>query len=304
MVAKRSSRAGALAGALVLAVLPAGCRKHVPVESMPELGYPACPPQTGAIGATGPARAPAALEAAEAGGDPGVTVAEGHIRSGPWSQEQRVVEEFALRRTSCGFTFAGHQEWPLAISDVEVRYDAGLTPIWVWKRMTIPGSRREDGSAEYRVYELRTGDVFIKKRDAARVVTRERLRPGGRLAVPEGSRVGAVVGPGRGLLTAWIRRAKLPVGGKTRELVLDFREPIESLEEATLERGEDLFEASYGKNVRVYTFFGRETVFADETDAVVGDLAGMRPDALLTTPEPDSLPTYGKPEPSRSIDSL
>jgi hypothetical protein len=263
-------------------VLAAGCgRKHVPVDSMPELGYPACPADAGV---------------ASAG------IAEGRLRSGPWSQEQRVVEEFSLLRTACGFTFAGHQEWPLAISDVEVHYDAQLAPLWVWKRMTIPGSRREDGSAEYCVYELRTGDVFIKKRDAAGVVTREKLRPGGRMAVPEGVRVGAVVGPGRGLLTAWIRRAKLAIGGKTRELVLDFREAIESLEEATLERGDDLFEPSYGKKVRVYTFFGRETVFADETDAVIGDLAGMRPDALLTTPEPEPLPRYGKPDPGRSLD--
>ena len=262
----------------------AGCgRKHVPVDSMPELGYPACP--------------------SEDAGAAGTPVAEGHLRSGPWSQEQRVVESFTLARTSCGFAFDGHQEWPLATSDVEVRYDAALAPRWVWKRMTIPGSQRDDGSAEYRVYELRTGTVFIKKRDAAGVVMRERLRPGGRLAVPEGARVGAVIGPGRGLLTAWIRRAKLPVGGKTREFVLDFREALESLEEATLERGDDLFEPSYGKNVRVYTFFGRETVFADDTDAVIGDLAGMRPDALLTTPEPEPLPTYGKPDPARSLDS-
>lgn len=294
MLAKRSSNranVGALASVLVIGLVALAfavfaarsARKHLPVDRIPELGYPACSSDDGGTGAS--------------------VVADGHLRSGPWSQEQRVVESFSLARTACGFTFEGHQEWPLATSDVEVRYDSALAPLWVWKRMTIPGSFREDGSAEYRVYELRTGTVFIKKRDAAGVVTRESLRSGGRLAVPEGARVGAVVGPGRGLLTAWIRRAKLPVGGKTRELVLDFREAIESLEEATLERGADLFEPSYGKTVRVYTFFGRETVFADETDAVIGDLAGMRPDALLNTPAPDPLPTYGKPDPARPLDS-
>ncbi len=32
-----------------------------------------------------------------------------------------------------------------------------------------------------------------------------------------------------------------------------------------------------GRTVRVYTFFGKETVFADDNDVVIGDLAGMRP---------------------------
>ena len=49
--------------------------------------------------------------------------------------------------------------------------------------------------------------------------------------------------------------------------------------------------------MRVYTFFGRETVFADEHDVVIGDLAGMRPSDSLTTPEPDALPEYGGPDP-------
>jgi len=49
--------------------------------------------------------------------------------------------------------------------------------------------------------------------------------------------------------------------------------------------------------VRVYTFFGQDTVFADENDVVIGDLAGMRPDESLTTPEPSPLPTYGGADP-------
>jgi hypothetical protein len=109
--------------------------------------------------------------------------------------------------------------------------------------------------------------------------------------------VGAVVAPGRGVITAWLRRERLPVGAKTKELVLDFRDMVESLEEGTLERSEDLYEPSLGKKVRVYTFFGKETVFADDTDAVIGDLAGMRPSASLSTPEPEPLPTYAGPDP-------
>jgi hypothetical protein len=264
--------------ATVLVLLAAGCkRRHVPVDIAPELGYPAC-------GDSGAA-------------DRGSVIAQGHLRAGPASQEKVVVERFELSRTACGYTLRSRQEWPLAISDIEVHYDAGLAPLWAWKRMTIAGSRRADGNADIRRYELRTGEVFIKRRDAQGKLTQEKLLSGGRISVPEGARVGAVVGPGRGVITAWLKRAKLPVGGKVRDLVLDFREMVEELEIATLERSPDQFEPSFGKTVRVYTFFGRETVFADENDVVIGDLAGMRPSGLLSTPEPDPLPMYGEPDP-------
>jgi hypothetical protein len=87
------------------------------------------------------------------------------------------------------------------------------------------------------------------------------------------------------------------VGARSRELVLDFRELSESLEMATLKRSQDQFEPSLGRAVRVYTFYGKETVFADEDDVVLGDLAGMRPSSSLSTPEPDPLPMYGDPQP-------
>ncbi len=120
------------------------------------------------------------------------------------------------------------------------------------------------------------------------------------MKVPAGARVGAIVGPGRGVITAWLKREKLPVGGKTSELVLDFRDMVESLEVGTLERHEDQVEPSLGGRVRVYTFFGRETVFADDGDVVIGDLAGMRPSDLLSTPEPPPLPAYGGPDPAHT----
>ena len=266
--------------ALLGLLLVAGCRrKHVPVDAVPELGYPAC---------------------GDAGDDPGTPAAQGHLRAGPTSPESNVVERFELRRTTCGYTLRTRQEWPLAIADVEVRYDAQLAPLWAWKRLTVAGSPRADGNADIRRYELRTGDVFIKHRDPAGELTLQKLLPGGRRAVPEGAKVAAVVGPGRGVITAWLKRAHLAEGAKTRDLVLDFRDMVEQLEEATLERSPDQFEPSYGKNVRVYTFFGRETVFADENDVVVGDLSGMRPSATLTTPEPPSLPDYGGPDPAHT----
>jgi hypothetical protein len=258
-------------------LLPACKRKHVPVETVPELGYPTC---------------------GDAGVDePGIVAGQGRLRAGPLSVEKNVVERFELRRTSCGYAFHSRQEWPLAIADVEVRYDATLTPVWAWKRMTIAGSPRADGNADIRRYELRTGDVFIKHRDDHGELTMEKLLPGGRMTVPAGAKVGAVVGPGRGVITAWLQREKLPVGGKTQELVLDFRDMIESLEEGTLVRNPDLYEPSLGKTVRAYTFFGKETVFADENDVVIGDLAGMRPGDSLKTTEPPALPMYGAPDP-------
>ncbi|HEY4013425.1 MAG TPA: hypothetical protein VGM06_08810 [Polyangiaceae bacterium] len=258
----------------------AGCkRRHVPVAAVPELGYPACPMGDGGVD------------------DPGAEVASGHLRSGPVSNEKNVVERFDLRRTACGYTFRSRQEWPLAISDVEVRYDPELAPIWVWKRMTIAGSPREDGSADIRRYELRTGDVFIKRHSPDKPLVLEHLLAGGRMAIPPGARVAAVVGPGRGIITPWLERSHLAVGDKRHDLVLDFRDLVETLEMAALERNPDLFEASLGRTVRVYTFFGKETVFADEHDVVIGDLSGLRPSDSLSTPEPEPLPTFGGADP-------
>jgi hypothetical protein len=213
------------------------------------------------------------------------------------SNDQSIVERFELRRTACGYTFRNRQEWPADTTDVEVRYDANLTPLWAWKRMTLAASPRPDGDPDVRRYELRTGDVFIKRRDAQGAITLEHLLPGGRMTVPVGARVGAVIAPGRGILTVWLKRAKLKVGDKTDDLVLNVRSPIEALEIAALERDADRFEPSLGKNVRVYTFFGQETVFADEQDVIVGDLAGIRPSDSLSTPEPAPLPTFGGADP-------
>jgi hypothetical protein len=229
-------------------------------------------------------------------------VAEREIRAGPISNDKNVVERFALRRDACGFVFVSRQEWPLAISDVEVRFDSEWTPRWAWKRLTIAGSPRADGNADIRRYELRdpANRVFIKRRDPDGRVTIEQLLPGGRVPVPEAARVGALVGPGRGVITAWLKREHLSVGGKVHELVLDFRDMVESLEMGTLERASDLYEPSLGRNVRVYTFFGKETVFADDDDVVIGDLAGMRPSESLATPPPPPLPTYGGADPVRT----
>jgi len=264
---------------LAIAGMAVGCgRKHIPVESVPELGAPECP-----------------------GADSSATrLASGHLRSGPYSPEPGVSERFELSRTACGYVFRARQEWSLDASDIEVRYDETLTPVWAWKRMTIPGTKRPDGYADVRRYELRAGPVFITRRSADGVLTHERLLEGGRESSAPGTAVGAVIGPGRGILTAWLRRSHLAAGEKTKALVLDFRALVETVEVVTLERNQDDSPPGMGRPVRVYTFGGKETVFADIDDVVIGDLAGLRQSASLSTPEPPPLPTHGEPDPRRS----
>src|SRR5450432_735219 len=134
---RRGTRRAVLVATLALAAATSGCkRKHVVVDTVPELGYPSC--------------ADAGVE------DAGTVVAQGHIRAGPLSNDKGVVERFDLRRSWCGYTFLSRQEWPLDTSDVEVRYDATLRPVWAWKRMTSALSQRPDGNADIRRYELRT----------------------------------------------------------------------------------------------------------------------------------------------------
>jgi len=263
---------------LLAAAILAGCeRRHVPVDSVPELGYPEC---ADSVPAT-------------------IGVASGHLRSGPYSTELGVSERFEFSRTACGYLFRSRQEWSLDASDIEVWYDSALTPVWAWKRMTVPGTPRPDGYADIRRYELRAGPVLITHRDAQGILTHERLLEGGRRRSAPGTPVGAVIGPGRGVLTAWIRRAHLSVREKTEALVLDFRALVETLEVVTLKRDEDEYEPTLGGTVRVYTFGGKETVFANAEDVVIGDLAGMRPSASLSSPEPPPLPAYSEPDPRR-----
>lgn len=256
-----------LAAALALVACPLFRRKHVRVASVPELPYPSC----------GDRPLP-----------PGEVIAAGHLRSGPEMLERHVVERFEVRRRDCLHVATVHQEWPLAITDLEVVYDADLLPLRVWKRGTIPGVRRADGHADTRRYELRTPEVTIKRRTPEGETLHEILR---------GGRPQAVLGPGRGLLTMWFRRARLGVGQRRRELVLDVRAELETIQPVTLRREPDRYEPSLGRTVRVYTVLGRESVFADENDVVVGDLAGLRPHHTLRTPPPAPLPTYGPPDP-------
>jgi hypothetical protein len=257
-------------------VLVAACKKHIAVTSVEELPYPACSAE---VGTPAP-------------------IASGHLRAGETARERDVVERFHVDRDACGqYVYSGREEWHLMGADIEVVYDADMMPLRAWKRMTIPGVTRPDGDADIRRYELRTRNPSIKRRDKDGHITYELLKIGGKTAPPEGTRVVAVIGPGRGVLTMWLKHAHLAVGEKRRDLVLDFREMVETLSDVTLTREEDEFEPSIGRNVRVYTIYGREPVFADENDVVIGDLSGLRPSASVTAPEPPPIPTYGPPDP-------
>lgn len=261
-------RPAALALALASLLALGACRrKHVPVASVPELPYPAC----------GEAPLPA-----------GEVLAAGNLRAGPTAVEQSVVERFELRRRACLHVLTARQEWPLNVSDVEVVYDAALLPLRAWKRMTLPGVHSADGNADIRRYELRTPEVSITRRVAGGARTFELLR---------GQRPTVVIGPGRGLFTAWIRRAHLAPGGAVREYALDMREMVEVIRAVTLRRDPDQYVPALGRVVRVYTVYGRESVYADEHDTVLGDLAGMLPAERVATPAPTPMPLYGEPDP-------
>ncbi len=170
----------------------------------------------------------------------------------------------------------------MGTADMEVLYDADGLPLRIWKRMTLPGIPDALGHADTRLYELRTDPVTIKRRKGRGPVVYEQLL---------GGKPRVVIGPGRGLLSMWIRRAKLKVGEKTRELAIDIRE-LEKIEPVTLLRERDMHDPALGGRVQVYTFYGKETVFTDENGMVVGDLRGLRPHQLLSTEAPPELPLY------------
>lgn len=258
-----------LCGTAALLLSVAGCkrfqRKHIPVEQVAELAYPTC-------------------DGAEL---PPLTVeGKGHLRSGPVHQDKTIVERFELGRRGCLAAFTVRQEWPLGVADLEVLYDQELRPVRIWKRMTLPGAAHPETQMDVKRYELRTDPVEIKHKTPDGKLEREQLL---------GGKPNAVIGPGRGLISMWIRRAKLKPGQKVRELVIDVR-GLETIEPVTLLREPDMQHPELGP-VQVYTFYGRETVFTDAQGVVLGDLAGLRPDALVKLPAPPPIPLYAPLDP-------
>jgi hypothetical protein len=223
----------------------------------------------------------------------GETLFTGLLRSGPVMRERGVVERFEARRRDCVIVFTGRQDWALSSSDLEVIYDAEtLLPIRVWKRLISPGPQDAEDRVETRRFELRGDRVALTQRK----VTGELEHWWIRGAMPT-----AIIGPGRGLVTMWLHRVRLPVGGRVRETVLDVREQMEVIREVSLRRVDDQYDAAIGRTVRVYTIYGREPIYADENDVVIGDMMGLLPGDRVAEPFPPTIVAPGPPEPARPL---
>lgn len=265
--------------------------------SFPEAAHQGCPagrltPPFAAlalllsIACDDPGPVPAPLPYPECEGQGAVApnlLASGELRSGPWMREKAVRERFRIEDRGCVIAVRSRQEWPLQVADLEALYDSNWRPLRVWQRLSLP-----DGQGrEYRLYELRSDPPTRSFRNARGELERRRLK---------GARPEALIGPGRGLLGAWIRAANLPVGGKDRRPALDFR-AFPRVREVTLKREADRWEASMKRRVRVYTVFGREAVFTDDDNVVIGDLAGLRPEASLPETKPPTRPMLPEGDP-------
>lgn len=209
------------------------------------------------------------------------------LRSGPVMRDREVVERFELRRAGDHRIVRVRQEWPLGTADLDVVYDADYLPVRVWRRTTMPTASGQIGHRDLRVYDLTGDEVRVAHRG-----------PDGSTegAVIRGARPRAVIGPGRGVLTAWIQRAQLDVGGRLRESVLDVREPLALVRDVTLQR-EAAREVDGLGVVRVYTIYGREPVFTDDDDVVIGDLMGLVEASAVDGPIPDPMPDPGPLDP-------
>lgn len=239
------------------------------VESLPDSPYPTCEDSEGA------------------GSDR--ELARGELRAGPVMRESTVVETFSLEERGCHVVFTGTLDWNMGATDVEVVYDRELRPLRAWKRGTAPGPLTPRERTDIRSYDFRGERLVMRRRLPVESLELELWRF--RLAPPA-----VIIGPGRGLISVWLRRAHLEVGGRVREAAVDIREPIEIIRDVTLTRHEDRDDPAIG-HVRVYTIYGREPIFANDDDVVVGDLAGMQPSRFVHTPMPPPVPREGPANP-------
>lgn len=256
-----------LLAATLLLLFPACKRQHYAVTQISELPYPTCPQ---GIDMT-----------------PKILV-EHKLRSGYADTRKPIVERYRVEQRGCLFAVITRQEWPIQIADVEVVYDESLLPLRIWRRQTVPGSKREDGSPDFKRFDLRTPQITIKHKNDKGITDFEELRGPGKPV--------ALLGPGHGLLSMWIRRAKLKPGEKIREMTLDFR-GIEKVAPVTLQRYPDKYLDWLGRNAQVYSVLGREVVFTDDDGFVLGDLAGLVLDEKAPGPSPPPMSTFEPPDP-------
>jgi hypothetical protein len=252
----------------IAALLGAGCPRlpRERVDSIAERPYPTCP--EGAPPAT-------------------TTAVSRDLRAGPVMRDDTIVEHFEIAARGCHVVLSMRQEWAMGATDMEVVFDAELAPIRVWRRATAPGPQPVALRTEIRRYDLRGERVEMLQRTGDGTLNRYLIGTG----VPR-----VVLGAGRGLVSMWLRRSHLEVGGRVREPVLDIRETPERVRDVTLMRLEDREDPVLGR-VRVYTIYGREPIFADDTDTVVGDMMGLLPAERVSTPRPPPLESDGPADP-------
>ncbi len=260
-----ASRVSAVLAMLASLVALGACQpKHIEVGAEPELDYPDC----------------AALDVDAA--LPAGALTLGALQGTEGMIEKGLVERFELRKMSCGHRYRGTLKWGGGHTEVELVYDSQWKPLRAWRRISQPGPRGSE-KVDVRRYELRSPEPRIRMVTMEGVLAFEHLR---------GKFPQVLVAPSRGSLIPWVRAARLEQGQKTREPALDLREPLEKMRDVTLKREADRYQAEFGRNVRVYTLYGREAYFFDDENRLLGDMAGMRPltdgksDAFFSSQEP------------------
>jgi hypothetical protein len=236
------------------------------VETLADRGYPTCPGD-------------ATLAQVEP--------VQRELRAGPVMTEQSVVETFSLTADHCLVVYTGHEEWAMGATDLEIVYDADRRPLRAYRRATAPGPHAPSARTDVRVFDLRGPHVELMRRAPLGEI--ERL-------VYRAASPGVIIATGRGALTPWIQRSHLSVGGRVRESALDIRERIEIVRDVTLRREEDRDDSRIG-HVRVYTIYGREPIYTDDHDVIIGDMMGLVPASLVDRPRDPPVLTDGPPTP-------
>jgi hypothetical protein len=243
------------------------------VDSLPDRGYPNCN---------------------DGASDVAHESVERVLRAGPVMTEQSVVETFSFASRACHYVYTGREDWALGATELEIVFDADRRPLRAYKRSTAPGPQPPAARTDVRVFDLRGPHVELTRR-----------RPLGQIErlVYRAPTPSVIIATGRGALTPWIQRAHLAVGGRTRESALDIREDIEIIRDVTLHREEDRDDARLG-HVRVYTIYGREPVFTDDHDLVIGDMMGLVLADMVDRPRDPPVVTDGPANPQHPFDSL
>ena len=198
------------------------------------------------------------------------------------------VERFEVRRRDCLIVTTARLESPFELTDLEIVYDASGTPLRVWRRNTLAVTPHANGTPDIALYELRGDIPTLIHRTPDGSVTYQTLA---------GGRPAAVISRARGLLTPWLQKANLQVGEAVHDVVIDLGTADLIRADAMLRREPDLARARLGRTVRVYTVYGRDAVFADDANVVIGDLAGLVPADRVRSPMPPPRPTFGGADP-------